>query len=186
VGEERHHGGVASLWGGSIVVGEHCRAGAWSVVVEKRHRGKALSWKSIIVGEHCCGGASSSGSVVMGERCCWDASLSECLVVGEHCCRGASSGCVVVRDKASLSGRTAVVGGGRAIVGEELHGQGGITVIGRSVGGCRVGQGGSGMMRSFASQSMQKQANGAIGWCPHAGTNRDKLPTLSGQGYSTG
>jgi hypothetical protein len=39
-------------------------------------------------------------------------------------------------------------------------------------------------MRSFANQSKQTPANGTIGWCPHAGTNRDKLPTPSGQGYS--
>jgi hypothetical protein len=39
-------------------------------------------------------------------------------------------------------------------------------------------------MQAKASKSQQMSANGTIGWCPNAGTNRDKLPTLSGQGYS--
>jgi hypothetical protein len=35
-----------------------------------------------------------------------------------------------------------------------------------------------------ASKSKQKQANGTIGYTANAGTNREKLPTLSGQGCS--
>jgi hypothetical protein len=41
-------------------------------------------------------------------------------------------------------------------------------------------------MQAKAGKSQQKPANDTISWCPNAGTNKDKPPTPSGQGYLTG
>ncbi len=74
-----------------------------------------------------------------------------------------------------------IEGGGVAVEGVHWGGQGGQSGRWKD----ELDWSKSKQKQAKASKNKQKQANGTIGCTAQAGTNRAKLPTPSGQGYSS-